>query len=334
MYVCNAKNVNDAAVTTLTLINDDIFAATEDSRVGPVRAFKQPYGVTYNDPLSSLCLVLRHRKANPFLNFFEMLNSFRDDRSADFMVKFFGERFNGFANDGKFLGHYGARLRGTHDRMTWALRELRRNPGTRRLMLPIYDDAAFGMACSGEQINDIPCNTSIFPRIANGKLHLTVMNRSNDIWWGMFGVNYCYFTMVLRIMAADLELKIGTYTQISNNAHAYLEQGPHKRLSASGSEARYYAPDQPPAPLFTPGPSLPSPWTLFCADVDKFFAWVDAGGEIWKIPHYNTPFFRNTVTVMWDAWTNNRRIQNARAYCCPHWMLAADRYFDEKAGVV
>lgn len=52
-------------------------------------------------------------------------------------------------------------------------------------------------------------------------LNMTVMNRSNDLVWGMLGANYVTFSVLQEYMAAHLGLEVGVYHQISNNLHVY-----------------------------------------------------------------------------------------------------------------
>jgi thymidylate synthase len=52
-------------------------------------------------------------------------------------------------------------------------------------------------------------------------LHMTVINRSNDLVWGMLGANYVQFTMLQEYVACCLGAQVGLYHHITNNLHAY-----------------------------------------------------------------------------------------------------------------
>lgn len=52
-------------------------------------------------------------------------------------------------------------------------------------------------------------------------LDMTVTNRSNDLIWGMLGANYVHFSFLQEYMAARLGVAVGTYSQFTNNLHAY-----------------------------------------------------------------------------------------------------------------
>jgi thymidylate synthase len=54
-------------------------------------------------------------------------------------------------------------------------------------------------------------------------LNMTVFNRSNDLLWGALGANYCVFSFLQEYIATALELDVGTYNQVSNNMHVYIE---------------------------------------------------------------------------------------------------------------
>ena len=50
---------------------------------------------------------------------------------------------------------------------------------------------------------------------------MLVINRSNDIVWGMLNVNIVTFTLLQEYIAARLGIKMGKYTVMSDNAHIY-----------------------------------------------------------------------------------------------------------------
>lgn len=61
----------------------------------------------------------------------------------------------------------------------------------------------------------------VFEQVEN-KLNLSVYNRSNDILWGMLGANYVHFTILQEFVANSLAVEVGTFSQLTTNAHAYL----------------------------------------------------------------------------------------------------------------
>ena len=87
---------------------------------------------------------------------------------------------------------------------------------TRQASISIYD---------GKEIstyrNDTPCTYAIHFYIFNGRLNMSVVMRSNDIWYGFCNDQYC-FSKLQELVANRLEIKTGTYYHFVNNLHVYL----------------------------------------------------------------------------------------------------------------
>jgi hypothetical protein len=58
-------------------------------------------------------------------------------------------------------------------------------------------------------------------KLRNNRLHMTVLNRSNDLHWGLFGVNLPTFGILQEYIAAYLDVEMGTQTHLSNSLHIY-----------------------------------------------------------------------------------------------------------------
>jgi thymidylate synthase len=71
-------------------------------------------------------------------------------------------------------------------------------------------------------------------------LNMTVINRSNDLVWGLLGANYVQFTVLQEYMAARLGLEVGVYNHFTNNLHAYTAPG---RWDPEAWLAWYNSPD-------------------------------------------------------------------------------------------
>lgn len=69
------------------------------------------------------------------------------------------------------------------------------------------------------------CNDMVMFKLRQGKLHMTVLNRSNDIHWGLYAVNLPTFQMLQQYIAARLGVKVGTQTHFSNSLHVYTGKG-------------------------------------------------------------------------------------------------------------
>jgi hypothetical protein len=78
----------------------------------------------------------------------------------------------------------------------------------------------------GVQSLDLPCNTMatfqvVIDEEGGESLDLVVFCRSNDILWGAYFANAFHFGFLLDYMALRTGYRVGTYTQVSVNYHAY-----------------------------------------------------------------------------------------------------------------
>lgn len=89
------------------------------------------------------------------------------------------------------------------------------NKNTRRAVITIYD---------GKEIElyqfDTPCTLDISFTIENDKLCMTVLMRSNDLWFGFCNDQYC-FSMLQKHVAETLEIEIGWYYHFAIDLHLY-----------------------------------------------------------------------------------------------------------------
>jgi len=94
---------------------------------------------------------------------------------------------------------------------------LRKNNDTRKAVLSIYD---------GKEIDmydfDTPCTLSIVFTIDSGNLNMSVLMRSNDLWFGFCNDQYC-FSELQKIVADKLDLYCGWYFHFVNDFHIYCD---------------------------------------------------------------------------------------------------------------
>ena len=132
----------------------------------------------------------------------------------------FNKGFKQYAEvDGLHHGAYGHRWREHfgHDQILCAVDELRRDPESRRVVLTMWDPDAD----QGRSKKDLPCNTHIYLEIQEGRLNMTVCNRSNDLFWGMLGSNIVHMTLLQELLAESLHVPVGVYQAFTNNLHVY-----------------------------------------------------------------------------------------------------------------
>ena len=222
MRVIYAKNVNDALMKGLLLLRDE--GIHRQSRNGGVHVMPVPVTTVYSRPEERVLFDTR-RDANPFFHLMEALWMLAGRNDAAFVAKFAKNMLN-YSDDGVSIwGAYGWRWRSFFqiDQIDWAIKRLRKNKEDRRCYIAMWDAYSDpDMAKTGGK--DVPCNVGLqFQVTAEGKLDMTVFNRSNDIIWGAYGANAVHFSMLQEYVARALGIPVGIYYQVSNNYHAYDE---------------------------------------------------------------------------------------------------------------
>ena len=102
-----------------------------------------------------------------------------------------------------------------------------------------------------KETKDVCCNTHAYFSVDSNTfcdplyLNMTVMNRSNDLVWGMLGANMVHFSILLEYMAAKIGVSVGRYVHFTNNLHAYLDNWePSKWLSEYGDRTMHSEPNR------------------------------------------------------------------------------------------
>lgn len=99
--------------------------------------------------------------------------------------------------------------------LDYIINELKLNPESRRASISIYDAKdRYNFE------NDTPCTYAINFYILNNKLNISVMMRSNDLWYGFCNDQYC-FSKLQEMISNELKLEVGTYYHFVNNIHIY-----------------------------------------------------------------------------------------------------------------
>lgn len=142
-----------------------------------------------------------------------------------------------FSDDGfTWRAAYGPRLY-AHGQLDSVINRLRKNPNTRQAYLTIYDpalDSDEGLARTSEtgeaKTKDMVCNLALLFAIVEGRLNLTVINRSQDVLWGMSSINFIEFSILQEVIAGVLGVDVGQYKLFSNNLHYYNNEVSQKQL--------------------------------------------------------------------------------------------------------
>jgi len=207
-----------------------------DSRAGFTVEFESPVIVKNSRYYISSSPV---RDANPFFHLAESLWMLAGRQDLDFLL-IFNSTFGQFSDDGKFVrgSAYGYRWREFFGKNQIAsiINELQ-NTASRRAVLTQW---------SVEDLNidskDVPCNTQTYFLVRNGKLDMTVVNRSNDLIYGMYGSNIVHFSILHEYIASALNIEKGDYYQMSNCLHIYTDNSVFQKMQ-SNYRADFSAPE-------------------------------------------------------------------------------------------
>lgn len=232
MITIEARNVNDALYYGSVMIRSRGIA--RDSRNGPVLVAPEPVTTVYREPMERVMLHAK-RDANPFFHLVEALWMIAGRNDLATLTQYVKNMAN-FSDDGGKTqpGAYGHRWRkwfqqrrpngswaGPRDQLSWAVKRLQADPNDRRVVIGMYD-VAHDQEAADQGGKDIPCNLIAIPSVGvDGRLNLTVYNRSNDMIWGAYGANAVHFSVLQEVIAAALGIQVGSYWQVANNFHAY-----------------------------------------------------------------------------------------------------------------
>lgn len=206
-----------------TLWNMKICADLEETRNGPAWVQPNPFVLTVEFPWQRV-ITCPIRNANPFFHVMETVWMFSGSRDCTWLEKF-NSNVRQYANNSVIHGAYGHRwfsLWGDQVDRTIAL--LRDKPNTRQAVIQMWDPQSDWLP----HWNDRPCNTQLLFRVKDKTdLEMTVINRSNDMVWGMFGANCVHMSYIHEFIARASGLKQGAYHVFSNNLHFYQDLYPN-----------------------------------------------------------------------------------------------------------
>ena len=215
-HVIKVRNVNAAIHEGFWWLK--VSGVDEDSRNGPVRVSPCPVITEYSHPCERV-LFNPDRDANPVFHLLESLWMLAgSDESAPLLP--YNARMAEYTEaSGRIHGAYGHRWRTAFgfDQILAIVQELKAKPTSRQCVLQMWD----AKRDLGVDVKDRPCNTHIYFRLQDGALQMTVCCRSNDALWGAYGANAVHFSILQELIASAVGVDVGTYTQFSNNFHAY-----------------------------------------------------------------------------------------------------------------
>lgn len=115
---------------------------------------------------------------------------------------------------GEVNSNYGYQW-GRHDQLQRVIDMIKENPKTRKAAISIYD---------GKEIHnyskDTPCTYAVQFTVLGDDLNMSVVMRSNDIWYGFCNDQYC-FSELQKIVAEMTGYNVGEYFHFAHNLHLY-----------------------------------------------------------------------------------------------------------------
>ena len=291
MYHINARNVNDALILGVQALNQ--VGVLVETRNGKALEFPTPVCTTYSHPRERV-LFEPKRNANPFFHLMESLWMLSGRNDTKWLEPF-NSNMSSYSDDGMvFKGAYGHRWRNHfgYDQLEIAIKRLSEYKNDRRTVISMWDPKQDLVETNDQK--DIPCNTQIYLNVRDEDLHMTVVNRSNDMIWGAYGANVVHMSILQEYIAASLECGVGKYHQFSNNLHAYLD-------TLEKVKNLDYTNNDPYLTLDDDGSSYVSPALVddpeaFLSDLDDFIENSTEGFS------YNL-FFSQTAIPMRAAWS-------------------------------
>lgn len=125
---------------------------------------------------------------------------------------------------GNVNSNYGAQLN-RNNQFDIIIDHIKRKPHTRHAWLTIYDgkDVKKSPFTNNGFEKDTPCTLNIGFQYFENKLNMTVLMRSNDIWFGFCNDQYC-FSKIFKEVCEQTNLEMGMYYHFSANMHLYENQ--------------------------------------------------------------------------------------------------------------
>lgn len=298
MYVIDVNNVNDALRQGISLLQYHgkpvVSRGMETIEMpGPVSTvYRQPTQRVLFDPV---------RDANPFFHLMESLWIIGGSNRVE-LPKMFMDSIDRFSDDGKtFHGAYGHRLRHAfgYDQLTAAISILQAKPDSRQVVLSIWN----GQEDLGAVTKDLPCNDLIMLKVRDGKLNMTVCNRSNDAIWGAYGANVVQFSMLQEWLACSISVGVGHYVQQSDSYHVYTDNPFWKHAS---TDPHWISDDND---LYSIYAAEPYPLAvnqldamLFKGDCEMLCHMAEEHGGSLLVPQFNSTYFQTVVTPVIKAY--------------------------------
>jgi thymidylate synthase len=125
-------------------------------------------------------------------------------------------------DDGNVNSNYGWQWK-RNQQLEYVINLLKDNPETRQAAISIYDAKEHY-----DYTNDTPCTYAVQFTVLHGKLNMSVVMRSNDLWYGFCNDQY-QFSNLQMLVANETGYDVGTYYHFAHNLHLYNDKLPEQK---------------------------------------------------------------------------------------------------------
>jgi len=105
-----------------------------------------------------------------------------------------------------------------NDQLDKVINLLKHDKYTRQAAISIYDAKEFD-----SYSYDTPCTYAVQFTIVDNRLHMSVVMRSNDLWYGFCNDQYC-FSKLQELVAKEINMDVGSYYHFAHNLHIYNDK--------------------------------------------------------------------------------------------------------------
>jgi hypothetical protein len=272
---------------------------------------------------------------------------------------FFNSTYGQYSDDGRTMWDaYGWRWKRFFgwDQLEGIIAELRANPTSRRCVLSMWNSAKTGTEepwTKGMQMfpldsddfyaathggKAVPCNVVAMFAVKAGRLSMTVVNRSNDLFFGMLGANVVHFSLLLEYLSMRIGVPMGSWFQFTVNMHAYTEKFSRTRMELIVHECDTVGVLPACGPVIEAG---------FDDDLKLFMTWarwvIRVGDPALKtnvaldVPDLKTAFFIDVAVPMFLFWTYRKWKDEYSSNICldgieaPDWQRACREWAERRA---
>jgi hypothetical protein len=327
----NVRNVNFAFSEIFWKLHSHDISLTE-TRNGPALVIPEPVTTIYQKPTERV-LFNPKRDANPIFHLMESIWMLAGRNDVAFVSQFNKNMVN-FSDDGEvFNAAYGHRWRRHFgfDQLEAVIKMLTHDPESRQAIVQMWDAADLM-----KNTKDKCCNMQVIFDLRDGSLNMTVLNRSNDIWWGAYGANAVHFSMLQEFIASALKRPVGVYRQVSHNLHLYTklyDASEFINIPPSEYDGGQYAdtPQNDNPQFVTPRPIMDNAeWRRFLWDCDTF-----CEDPFNSLRVYNHSFFKSVaVPVAMVAYTRKRKLGDGYFWAdqieAEDWRLAVESWISRR----